>query len=571
MPSGNVEVTILDGGAAVVVPSSKVQVVIGCSTAGTAAAIVATQSPDTLASNFTSGELPEAGALSALKGATIIAMKAATVTAGLVRGSDAATLAITSSTNATPIVVTAATSTLATGALVTISGHLVNTAANGTWKITKLTATTFSLDGSIGVGIGAATGTVQPLGSYQFGTGTSEITFTGAATDTFYIKAVIVTGGTIGTTGITFKVSLDAGRHYGPELSLGTATTYLISKTGITLNFSAGTLVAADYATAGTIGPLTDTAGVIACIDALKASQYGQNGFGSMHVLGPWTGADADTINDALDSMASNNYIYTRMICTARDASPPVIYGGSAETMTTYIAALATSYSAVDAKRVCANGGYYNMASAFPNVSAGAPTLRRPFSWSLAARQVQIPPQRHAGRVRDGAMPYISVDPTNDPQDGFLYYNNEVQSGLNEARFCCARTRNGYPGFYVVQPNLMSALGSVFDILPKGNVMDVACDIIQQVGAQEINEDLRTNANGTLYVNDALAIQSAMLGQIDAFMTSTKMISSADVVVNQSWNVKTTGIVKVAATINGVAYVLEMDVDVGYQNPLAAS
>ncbi len=571
MPSGNVEVTILDGGAAVVVPSSKVQVVIGCSTAGTAAAIVATQSPDTLASNFTSGELPEAGALSALKGATIIAMKAATVTAGLVRGSDAATLAITSSTSATPIVVTAATSTLATGALVTISGHLVNTAANGTWKITKLTATTFSLDGSIGVGIGAATGTVQPLGAYQFGTGTSEITPTGAATDTFYIKTVIVTGGTIGVTGITFKVSLDAGRHYGPELSLGTASTYLISKTGITLNFSAGTLVAADYMTCGTVGPLTDTAGVIACIDALKASQYGQNGFGSMHVLGPWSGADADTINDALDSMATNNYIYTRMICTARDASPPLIYGGTAESMTAYIAAVALDYSAVDAKRVCANGGFYNMASAFPNVSAGAPTLRRPFSWSLAARETQIPAQRHAGRVRDGAMPYISVDPTNDPQDGFLYYNNEVLSGLNEARFCCARTRNGYPGFYVVQPNLMSALGSVFDILPKGNVMDVACDIIQQVGAQEINEDLRTNANGTLYVNDALAIQSAMLGQIDAFMTSTKMISSADVVVNQSWNVKTTGIVKVAATINGVAYVLEMDVDVGYQNPLAAS
>ncbi len=571
MPTGNVEITILDGGAAVVVPSSSVQVVIGCATGGTAAAIVATQNADTLATNFTSGELPEAAALSTLKGATVIAMRAATVTAGKVRGSDAATVAIVSSTNATPIVMTTAAHGLSTGALVTISGHLVNTAANGTFKVTVLSSTTFSLDGSVGVGVGGATGTVQPLGAYQFGTGTSEVTPTGAATDTFYVKLVCVAGGTIGVTGITFKLSLDAGRHYGPTLSLGTASTYVIPKTGITLNFSAGTLVAGDYMTFGTVGPLTDTAGVIACLNALKASQYGQNGFGSLHILGPWSGADADTINDTLDSIAVSNNIYTRMISTARDASPPVIYGGTAETMTTYIAAVALDYSAVDAKRLCANGGYYNMASAYPNAACGAPTLRRPFSWSLAARQVQIPPQRHAGRVRDGAMPFISVDPTTDPTDGFLYYDNEIQSGLNEARFCCARTRIGDPGFYVVQPNLMSAAGSVFDILPKGNVMDIACDIIQQVGAMEINEDLRTNANGTLFVNDALSIQSAMLGQIDANMTASKMISSAAVVVNQSWNVKTTGIVKVAATINGVAYVLEMDVDVGYQNPLAAS
>lgn len=569
--TGNVEITIIDGGAAVVVPSSKVQVVIGCSTGGTAAQIVATQNADTLASNFTSGELPEAAALSTLKGATVIAMRAATVTAGKVRNSDATPIAIVSSTNATPIVVTTLTNTLATGDLVTISGHLVNTAANGTWRVTRITATTFSLLGSIGVGVGGATGTVQINGGNQTGTGTSEITATGAATDTFYFKLVVLTGGTIGVTGITFKLSGDAGRHYGPTISLGTASSYVIPKSGITLNFSAGTLVAADAFTCGTVGPLTDTAGVIACLNALKASAYGQAGFGSMHILGEWSGADADTLNDSLDTLASNNYIYTRMISTARDASPPAIYGGTAETMTAYIAAIALDYSAVDAKRVCANGGFYNMASAYPNAAFGSPTYRRPFAWSLAARQTQIAPQRHAGRVKDGAMPFISIDPTNDPQDGFIYYDNMVQSGLDVARFCCARSRNGYPGLYVVQPKLMSATGSVFDILPKGNVMDIACDIIQQVGAVEINDDLRAQANGTLFQNDALAIQNAMLGQIDANMTAAGMISSASVVVDQSANVKSTGIVPVSATINGVSYILQMNVNVGFQNPLAAS
>lgn len=569
--TGNVEITIIDGGAAVVVPSSKVQVVIGCSTGGTAAQIVATQNADTLASNFTSGELPEAAALSTLKGATVIAMKAATVTAGYVRGSTVATTAITGATTATPIVITSAGHGRATGDIVTIAGVGGNTPANGTFRVLVLTSSTFSLVGSIGAGTYTSGGTVQFRGGNQLGTGTSNMLATGAATDTFYFKLVVLTGNIIGVTGITFKLSGDAGRHYGPTISLGTASSYVIPKSGITLNFAAGTLVAGDTFTFGTVGPLTDTAGVIACLNALKASAYGQAGFGSMHILGEWSGADADTLNDSLDTLASNNYIYTRMISTARDASPPLIYGGTAETQTTWIAAIALDYSAVDAKRVCANGGYYNMASAYPNAAFGSPTYRRPFAWSLAARQTQIAPQRHAGRVKDGAMPFISIDPTNDPQDGFIYYDNMVQSGLDVARFCCARSRNGYPGLYVVQPNLMSATGSVFDILPKANVMDIVCDIIQQVGAVEINDDLRAQANGTLFQNDALAIQNAMLGQIDANMTAAGMISSASVVVDQSANVKSTGIVPVSATINGVSYILQMNVNVGFQNPLAAS
>lgn len=72
---------------------------------------------------------------------------------------DGATVrAITSSTNATPIVVTSTAHGLSTGDEIVLSGHATNTAANGTWIVTKLTADTFSLDDSVGNGIGGATG-----------------------------------------------------------------------------------------------------------------------------------------------------------------------------------------------------------------------------------------------------------------------------------------------------------------------------------------------------------------------------------------------------------------------------
>jgi hypothetical protein len=52
---------------------------------------------------------------------------------------------ITGATNANPIVITSAAHGLSTGMRVNITGVLGNTAANGTFTITKLTADTFSV------------------------------------------------------------------------------------------------------------------------------------------------------------------------------------------------------------------------------------------------------------------------------------------------------------------------------------------------------------------------------------------------------------------------------------------
>lgn len=59
---------------------------------------------------------------------------------------------LTGATNATPIVCTSANHGRTTGDTLFISGVTGNTAANGTWVITVLTANTFSLDTSVGNG-----------------------------------------------------------------------------------------------------------------------------------------------------------------------------------------------------------------------------------------------------------------------------------------------------------------------------------------------------------------------------------------------------------------------------------
>jgi hypothetical protein len=78
---------------------------------------------------------------------------------------------ISSSTNATPIVVTTSVAHgFTTGDIVSITGHVTNTAANGIWAITAASGSVFSLTDPIlatnvvGNGVGGATGRAVNLG-----------------------------------------------------------------------------------------------------------------------------------------------------------------------------------------------------------------------------------------------------------------------------------------------------------------------------------------------------------------------------------------------------------------------
>lgn len=71
-----------------------------------------------------------------------------------------ASKSIVSSTNATPIVVTATAHGFSNGDIVYIVGHTTNTAANGTWVVASAATDTFALTSSVGNGVGGATGTI---------------------------------------------------------------------------------------------------------------------------------------------------------------------------------------------------------------------------------------------------------------------------------------------------------------------------------------------------------------------------------------------------------------------------
>lgn len=599
---GNINIQVNDGGSAsVVTPGASVQLVIGCSSSGTVNKLFVTRNASALATELGVGPLPEAAALACLAGGTVIAIKVPSNTAGAINTGPAAAT-ISTSTNANPsVATTSAPHGFTTGMIVTIVGSVTNTAINGTFPITVLSPTTFSVPVA-GNGVGTG-GTATPTGLNETNAtttlGTSAITVTGTPVDTYYVNVLFTTGtgaaGTIAsaTIPIYYKISLDAGRNYGPTLALGTANSIVLGSTGLTMSLGAGTITNNTLITFGTTEPLPNTAGFQAALNAFQASQYSIQGVGSIHfVSSQGSGASAAncaTIHGYLDTLATG-YVYNRAFFSARDASPPTAYGGTAETESTWTSSILTDYSATSARRMCVGAAYWNMPTAFPVPgTTGAPALRRPLAWAAAAKQVVIPPQRHNGRVKDGAISQIVVSPITDPLDGFVYHDERLNPGLDYiiagvgGRFMSTMTRIGLPGVYVTNPLTMSPTGSDFYLMPLGLVMDVFASIIHTVGQQTIDDDVRVNANGTIFENDAKAIESTLANAVNAAMFSTSMISQpvgtgpgaaasgSAITIDRTNNVKSTNNVNLNGTIIARGYVLTITATLAFQNPLAAA
>lgn len=601
--TGEVNITVIDGGSAIVsVPAASVQAVIGSAGSGTVNAVIATRLPSTILSTFASGPLVQAAGMALQStltngggvGPTVLAVRAATTTAGSILGASALPLTVSTCAALGGLVevTTTAAHGLTTGWVVTIAGVTGTTEANGTWPVTVVDSTHFTINVTFVNAYIGGPGTVQPTGAVAGNTtagvlipgfpgGSSSMTITGTPTDRYFAQIVVVTGGTVGTAGIIVKVSYDAGRNYGPNIALGTATSLALSdsnlSTGLTGYFGTGTLSPGDFIRCSTVAPAPNVAGIQAAIGALQAySNITGSQWGSMHIAAILAGSDATSIETTLDGLATNNFVYTRSICEVRDASPPAAWGGSGESGATWAAAILSDFASITGRRVSPSAGYYNMPSAYPTYLAGTPSYRQSLGYAYSARECVIPPQRHAGRVRDGSLSQIVVNANSDPSDGFVYWDSASSPTLDyflpggAGRFTTARTRQSRSGYFISNPLTLAPIGSDFSLMPRGLVMDVACAITHSTLEEFVNADVQTAPNGTLLDKDADTVRMAVGGALTSFMLNVGMISGFIVAVDQTNNILVTSTLIVNITIEGVGYILQETVTIAFANTLSA-
>ena len=402
------------------------------------------------------------------------------------------------------------------------------------------------------------------------GTGTSVVTVTGNAFDTYFVEVLVMANGTIATGPCPITISLDATRTFSPIINLGTATTYVIPGTGLTLNFAAGTLVAGDTYTFSTTEPLWNQAGILAAFNALNASPYAQQGFGSVHVVGQGAsaGTDATSIGGYLNNWATQSApLYSQAIFSAPDAAVPTTWGGAGQTEAAWMTAQLTSYLAVAQTRVSTCAAYYNLPSALISPLGVVTQFRRSIAYPVAALTTSITPNRSWGRVKKGAIPYILINPVKDPYDGFVYHNEAINPGLNAGRFVTTTTRSYKQGVYVLQANNMASTGAQINSWPLISVASVAETILIQTGTNLINDDVRLLKSGLMDPRDVATAQAGMQSAIDANMTNQQMISSAQVVVDGTQNLlANNGQVAVACTLVQRQVVLQVNITLQYAN-----
>ena len=409
----------------------------------------------------------------------------------------------------------------------------------------------------------ASVGTNTSVRPTSTNTSVCVVTLTGAPFDDYYGLVTVQTGGTVGVAGIVLTVSLDSsatvppvGRTIYATVNLGTATTYVIPNTGLTLNFTSASLVAGDTYDWNSVAPAPSNATVACAIQSL----IGQ-GFDIEDIIVPVVSNAAAVATYQTDCVGLfNAKIFQRLLTTARD----VLYGGACtESEQTWQAALIADFNATAADHVGVCTGYYNCPSPIDGVS-----YRRPLLFQAAVTDSDVAISVDLAETALGPIAPLQNPIIQNAPDGYVYHNEAVNPGLDGARFISATTIPGLTGMYIVNPNLMAALGSDFNWLQHGHVIDKLCKILYTFFALELSSSVRVSkTTGFILPQDANALEARCDAEINAGLVNPGDVSDASIAITRNNNILATSQLLVTATIIPLAYLKEISITVGFKNP----
>jgi hypothetical protein len=277
------------------------------------------------------------------------------------------------------------------------------------------------------------------------------ITITGTPTDYHDLVIEITTGDTLASTNVRFKWSKDGGATYTENVT--GAATVVLTGTGLTANFAAGTYVANDTYTFNTYNPLTTL---------------------------------ATTVGTKM----------TEAETAARYAFGVVELGGATD------AILITATQNLSDKRVSGAANSEELVS-----SVSGRVHKRPAAWPYVARLSDIPISEHPGRIKRGALPGIVS----------LYRDENATPGLDAQRMVTLRKHIGRQGFYVTSGQTFAPTGSDYREVQNLRVMNKACRIARNGFLTYLNDRLRLDrTTGFILEADARAIEAYVQGQLEA-------------------------------------------------------
>jgi hypothetical protein len=380
------------------------------------------------------------------------------------------------------------------------------------------------------------------------GTGTSIITTTGEPVDDYEVVFKVKVGGTVATAGIKYVYSLDGGRTFSPEQSLGVAVLAALGTSGLTLDFAAGTLVAGDVATFLATAAASDATNLTPALNALKASQVLWE---ICQIVPAVTPGMVDAIDLAFAGMA-NAGKYRAWIGNTR--IPDVD-----ETEAAYLTELSTAYAAKSSKF----GSLYAGACKLTSAISGR-QYRRPVSFSTAAREAFVSQEIDIADVNLGTLEGVAIRDVNGNPDE---HDESLFPGLDDLRFGTLRTWDG-EGVYVNRPRLFSPTGSDFQLMPHRRVMNLTLETLRTYFIRRLNKPvLISSTTGFILQSEALEIEGGANALLRSQLLAKPKASAVQFVLSRTDNLLSTRTLTGDCRVTPLAYPEDIELTAGFFNP----
>lgn len=381
------------------------------------------------------------------------------------------------------------------------------------------------------------------------GTGTSvgTIDVSSAPVDDYDLIVRFTVGGTRGTAGAVYQVSLDGGNNWDPAQALGTATS--ITAGGIVLDLGAGTFVAGDTYAARSVAPQWTSSELQAALTALGNSAIA------------WEQA---LIAGAMDT-TSFGAVETKFAALAAAGKPRSWIGqvrvpNSGESESAYQSALGTAWGALSAHygALCAGAG-----NAISGVSGRS--YRRSLLYAFGALQGGLSEEQNAADVNVGVLNGFTV---RDVNGNPLEHDESINPGLDDLRFVTAYTDEAVQGVYITRPRIFSAEGSDFYIIPHRRVLNLAHGALRAYFARRLNKPILVSAaTGFILETEALEIEAGARQAMADVLLAKPKASGVLFALSRTDNLLSTKTLNGQGRVIPLAYPEWINLDLGFYNP----
>lgn len=406
-----------------------------------------------------------------------------------------------------------------------------------TGQTTVGTASTISIVNP-GTSVITRDATVVPIGDYEF-------------------VFRIVNAGTIGSAGITFQWSLDAGRNWSPVTALGVAVNFTVpadasptgsAAPGIKIAFAAGTMLATTSCSFRTTAPQPNSAELASALLTLG------NSIITWEILHLSCILDA-TLFAALEAKVASWKTAGKYHPWIGNTRPMLVTGETEAQYKTALDAIFSALSTVDGD-ICA--GTVKMIS-----SVSGREYKVPFAYVYAAREASVSQEIDVAAVDLGPLP-CSIRDSNGNNDE---HDESINPGLDDSGFTVARTWEGISGVYCNRPNIFSAAGSDFELMPQRRVLNLCHAALRRYFQRRLSKPVYVSATtGFILEAEALEIESGARSMMAAAVLPKKA-SAVQFALSRTDNLLSTKTMTGQARVVPLAYVEFISLDLGFFNP----